>query len=70
VSVLVFSVLIIYHGWLVSAQKIATFQETIILEIPLGLLFGILPVMGFLMFVRTVQAMYKDLQEARSAKQN
>ena len=60
VAVLIFSVVIFYYGWLVVAQKFSTNQETIILEIPLGYLFMILPLTGVLMFIRTIQVLYKE----------
>ena len=67
-AVLLFSLMIISLGWDVAQQKFDTFQETIILEIPLGVLFSLLPLMGVMMLIRTVQAMWKDYQEAKSAK--
>ena len=67
-AVLVFSVLIIGLGWDVAQQKFDTFQETIILEIPLGILFSLMPLMGVLMLIRTVQAMWKDFQETKGAE--
>ncbi len=68
VAVLCFSVLIFYYGWVVAQQKFDTFQETIILEIPLGILFSILPIMAVLMFIRTIQVMYREYQQAKKKK--
>ena len=68
VSVIIFSVMMVYFGWMAAAQKFETFQETIILEIPLGYLFAILPVTGVMMFLRTIQVLYRDYQEAKSEK--
>lgn len=68
-SVLVFSVIIFYYGIVLSIQKYQTFQKSIILEVPFVALYLILPVMGFLMFIRTVQNMYKDYAETKHQKQ-
>ena len=57
---LIYSVLIFYLGWKMAAVQVATFQKTIILEIPYVFLFAILPLMGAMMFIRTIQVMYWD----------
>jgi C4-dicarboxylate transporter DctQ subunit len=67
-SVLLFSVIIFYYGIILSIQKYHTFQKSIILEVPFVVLYLILPVMGFLMFIRTVQNMYKDYAELKHQK--
>ncbi len=69
ISVLLFSVLIFYYGIILSIQKYDTFQKSIILEVPFVLLYLVLPVMGFLMFIRTVQNIYKDYEETKRQKQ-
>lgn len=65
-TVILFSVMIIYYGCQSAVQKFATFQETILLEIPLGVLFMLLPLTGTLMLIRTIQAIYNDIQAAKS----
>jgi TRAP-type C4-dicarboxylate transport system permease small subunit len=45
-----------------------TFQKTIILEIPLVILYCILPLMGVMMFIRTIQVLYKNYMEDKTAK--
>jgi TRAP-type C4-dicarboxylate transport system permease small subunit len=67
-SVLIFAVVIFWLGWDMAALQARTFQKTIILEIPLVILYCILPLMGFMMFVRTIQVMWHDYQEVKSAK--
>ena len=57
---LLYSVIIFYLGWKMAAVQVATFQKTIILEIPYVFLFAILPLMGAMMFIRTIQVMYWD----------
>jgi len=62
-TVLVFSLFMIYYGWKMAALQLATFQKTIILEIPLVFLYALLPIMGIGMFIRTIQNVHQDIQE-------
>ena len=62
-SVLVFSSMMIYYGWKMAALQVATFQKTIIMEIPLVFLYALLPAMGIGMFIRTIQVIHQDIQE-------
>ena len=62
---LIFSAMMIYYGWLMAALQVRTFQKTIILEIPLVYLYAILPVMGVMMFIRTLQVIYEDFAQTR-----
>jgi len=57
---LLFSGMMVYYGWKMAALQVMTEQKTIILEIPLVYLYAILPIMGVMMFIRTVQVMYQD----------
>jgi len=68
-SVLIFSVLIFKLGWDMAALQARTFQKTIILEIPLVILYAVLPLMGATMFIRTIQVVWKDYNEAKAKKQ-
>ncbi len=63
---LLFSVLMVYYGWKMAALQVMTHQKTIILEIPLVYLYAILPIMGVMMFIRTIQVMYLDYVESRT----
>ncbi len=63
---LLFSVMMVYYGWKMAALQIMTEQKTIILEIPLAYLYAILPIMGVMMFIRTVQVMYQDFLDKRT----
>ena len=69
IAVLIFAVMIFWLGWDMAVMQAQTSQKTIIMEIPLVILYGILPLMGAMMFARTIQLMYKDLQEFRAKKQ-
>lgn len=67
-SVLVFSVIIFRLGVEMAYQKVVTFQKTIILEIPLVALYAVLPLMGFLMTIRTIQNIIKDYSAGKASK--
>ena len=63
---LIFSVMMVYYGWKMAALQVMTEQKTIILEIPLVYLYAILPIMGIMMFIRTIQVMYQDFLDSRT----
>ena len=65
---LAFSVFMMYYGWNFAALQVATRQKTIILQIPLVYLIAILPLMGFLMFLRTIQVIYEDAVKAKELR--
>lgn len=65
-ATLLFSSMMVYYGWKMVALQVSTQQKTIILEIPLAYLYVILPVMGVMMFIRTVQVIYQDFLEMRT----
>lgn len=65
-SVLIFSGMVIYYGWLMAAMQAQTNQKTIILKIPLVYLYAILPVMGMMMGIRTLQAIHQDIIRQRA----
>ncbi|MBN2706650.1 MAG: TRAP transporter small permease [Deltaproteobacteria bacterium] len=60
VCTLGYSGLIFYLGWQMAALQYSTQQKTIILQVPLVLLYAILPLMGAMMFIRTIMAMWED----------
>jgi len=63
---LIFSGMMVYYGWKMAALQIMTEQKTIILEIPLVYLYAILPIMGIMMTIRTIQVMYQDFLDNRT----
>ena len=63
---LIFSYMMIHYGWLMSAMQYRTHQKTIIMQIPLAYLYIVLPLMGILMFIRTIQVMYQDVMEIKN----
>jgi len=65
---MIFSGMMIYYGWLMAALQVRTEQKTIIMEIPLVYLYAILPLMGTMMLIRTIQVMHQDFTEQRAKK--
>jgi C4-dicarboxylate transporter, DctQ subunit len=63
---LIFSVMMMYYGSKIAHLQVITNQKTIILEIPLVYIFAVLPLMGFTMFLRTIQVFYEDIKELKS----
>lgn len=61
VMVLVFSVMMMVYGWKMADLQAKTFQKTVIMQIPLVYLYSILPLTGFLMFLRTLQVLFQDI---------
>jgi len=65
---LIFSIIMIYYGWLMAVLQVKTYQKTVILQIPLVYLYAILPLMGVMMFIRTIQVVYDDIVEIHARK--
>ena len=64
---LIFSVIVLYYGWKLALLQVQTGQKTIILQIPLVYVFSMLPLMGALMGIRTVQVIYEDIRNLMDA---
>jgi TRAP-type C4-dicarboxylate transport system permease small subunit len=60
-ATIIFSSMVIYYGWLMAARQVITHQKTIIMQIPKVYLYAILPIMGILMLIRTIQVIYIDV---------
>jgi C4-dicarboxylate transporter DctQ subunit len=65
---LIFSIIMVYYGWLMALLQVKTHQKTVILQIPLVYLYAILPLMGGMMFIRTIQVVYDDIVEIHAGK--
>ena len=63
---LIFATFVIYYGWLMVLLQFRTHQKTIIMQIPLYYLYAILPLMGIMMFIRTIQVIYEDVMELKA----
>ena len=68
IVMLIFSILILIYGWKLALMQVQTQQKTIIMQIPLVYIFSILPLMGAMMLIRTIQVIYQDVSELRTAK--
>jgi len=66
---LLFCVIIIYFGVLLAQLQVMSGQKTLILQIPTAFLYAILPLMGGLMFLRTLMVMAEDIRARRAEKQ-
>ncbi len=64
--ILIFSIMMMYYGWMIAALQAQTFQKTIIMQIPLVYLYSILPLMGAMMFIRIIQVFYQDIHALRT----
>jgi TRAP-type C4-dicarboxylate transport system permease small subunit len=65
---LIFSIIMVYYGWMMALLQVKTHQKTVILQIPLVYLYAILPLMGGMMFIRTIQVIYDDIVEMHASK--
>jgi len=65
---IIFSFMMLYYGWLMALMQVRTEQKTIIMQIPLVYLYAMLPMMGGLMLIRTIQVMYQDYNELQAKK--
>jgi C4-dicarboxylate transporter DctQ subunit len=63
---LIFSGMMLYYGWQMAALQVETFQKTIIMQIPLAYLYAILPLMGAMMFLRTLMVIRQDILDMRA----
>lgn len=65
---LIFAGMMMYYGWQMAALQAQTHQKTIIMQIPLVYLYAILPLMGVMMFIRTIQVFYQDITQSLESK--
>ena len=66
--ILIFSVMMMWYGYQMAALQARTFQKTLILQIPLVYLYAILPLTGLLMFIRTAQVIYQDMNSPKEGE--
>ncbi len=62
VLMLVFACIMIYHGYKITHLQLLTHQKTIIMQIPLVIVYAIMPVTGVMVFIRTVQAIFREMR--------
>jgi TRAP-type C4-dicarboxylate transport system permease small subunit len=61
VLMLIFASMMIYYGYKMAELQYVTHQKTIIMQIPLSIIYAIMPVMGFLIFIRTLMVITQDI---------
>ena len=66
--IMIFSVMMIYYGWMMVMMQHRTHQKTIIMEIPYVILYAILPLMGVTMLIRAIQVVYQDITQQLAQK--
>ncbi len=62
ILMLIFGAMMIYYGYKMTHLQFLTSQKTIIMQIPLVAIYTIMPVMGVMVFIRTVQVMIQDFR--------
>jgi C4-dicarboxylate transporter DctQ subunit len=62
ILMLVFAWMMVYYGYQMTHLQLVTHQKTIIMQIPLVIVYAIMPVMGVMVGLRTVQVMIQDFK--------
>ncbi len=57
-----FAWMMVYYGYKMTHMQLLTNQKTIIMQIPLVIVFAIMPVMGVMVFIRTIQVIIQDIR--------
>ena len=60
ILMLVFAGMMIYYGYKMTHLQYLTHQKTIIMQIPLVVVYAVMPVTGMMVFLRTIQVMVQD----------
>jgi C4-dicarboxylate transporter DctQ subunit len=59
---LFFAGMMVYYGYQMTHLQYVTHQKTIIMQIPLVIVYAIMPVMGVMVGIRTVQVIIQDFK--------
>jgi TRAP-type C4-dicarboxylate transport system permease small subunit len=62
ILMLIFAGIMVYHGYKMTHLQLITNQKTIIMQIPLVIIYAIMPVTGVMVFIRTIQVMIQDMK--------
>ncbi len=65
ILMLFFSGMIIYYGYTMTLLQYTTHQKTIIMEIPLVIVYAIMPLMGIMTLIRTIKVLADDVCNLR-----
>ena len=66
ILMLIFAGMMAFYGYKMTYLQFLTSQKTIIMQILLVVIYTIMPVMGVMVFIRTVQVMIKDIKTRHS----
>ncbi len=66
ILMLIFAGMMVFYGYQMTHLQYITSQKTIIMQIPLVAIYTIMPVMGVMVFIRTVQVMIQDFRTGYS----
>jgi len=66
ILMLVFAGMMVFYGYKMTHLQFITNQKTIIMQIPLVIIYSIMPVMGVMVFIRTVQVIIQDIRTGYS----
>jgi TRAP-type C4-dicarboxylate transport system permease small subunit len=58
---LVWAWMMVFYGYKMTHLQYLTHQKTIIMQIPLVVIYAIMPLMGVMVFIRTVQVIVQDI---------
>ncbi len=67
ILMLMFAAMMVYYGYQMAHQQFLTHQKTIIMQIPLVAIYSIMPVVGVMMFIRTVQVIVLDFKTVKGS---
>ncbi len=65
ILMLFFAGMMVYYGYQMTHLQYITHQKTIIMQIPLVIVYAIMPVMGVMVGIRTVQVMIQDFKSRK-----
>jgi C4-dicarboxylate transporter DctQ subunit len=62
ILMLIFAWMMVYYGYKMTFLQYLTNQKTIIMQIPLVIIYAIMPVMGVMVGIRTIQVIIQDFK--------
>lgn len=63
---LIWAFMMVKYGYSMTHLQYLTHQKTIIMQIPLVIIYAIMPVMGVMVFIRTIQVIIQDVLELKA----
>lgn len=69
-ATIVFSIIMLVYGWKMAAQQATTGQTTIIMQIPMVVLYALIPLMGGLTLIRSFQVLFQDINAEKLKKES